>query len=145
VTVMLAAAEAEVHDLHRFLEGWLTGTLAPDARTFARFADCLGVGFRIISPAGQVTDREALCRELHAAHGARAGADTDFRIWIEHFRDVQEWPDHCLIAYQEWQHFAGRTTARISTTLFGRRQDAADGVAWLHLHETWLAGHGPDA
>ncbi len=34
-------------------------------------------------------------------------------------------------------------TGRISTALFGRDSAAPTGVAWLHLHETWIDGHGP--
>lgn len=45
---------------------------------------------------------------------------------------------HVLVTYEEWQRHALASmppdNGRLSTALF----DCADGLRWLHVHETWL-------
>ena len=72
---LFAACQAEVAGLHRFFVGWMTGALARDAETYARFTDVVADGFALISPRGVVTERAALIAELEAAHGGRAAFD----------------------------------------------------------------------
>ena len=49
-----------------------------------------------------------------------------------------------LFTYEEWQDGGtSGTTGRLSTVLFARDSSAPASVAWLHLHESWIDGHGP--
>ena len=57
-------------------------------------------------------------------------------------RDVS--PPLSVLSYQEWQELPDRTVVRISTVLFRESESAPGGVEWVHLHEGWLPGHGPD-
>jgi hypothetical protein len=60
-------------------------------------------------------------------------------------RDVSPDGDRCLVADEEWQSDGtGEGTGRLSTALFAPAPAAPDGVAWLHVHGTWLPGAGPD-
>lgn len=136
---LFAACEAEVAGLHRFFVGWMTGAVARDAAIYARFIDAVADGFALISPGGTATEREALIAELEAAHGGRAAFD----IWIEDCRCRWSAGDLCLITYEEWQQTGVAKTGRLSTALFRRRAASPNGVEWLHVHETWLAGAAP--
>lgn len=136
---LFAACEAEVAGLHRFFVGWMTGAVARDTTTYARFTDVVADGFALIGPGGVVTEREALIAELEAAHGQRAAFD----IWIADCRCRWSAGDLCLITYEEWQQTGEVKTGRLSTALFRRRAAAPNGVEWLHVHETWLAGAAP--
>ncbi len=142
---IVKGAAAEIRDLHVFLVGWLAGDLPRDGDTFARFAGVMAPGFVIVSPNGAVTRRGDLLAELEAAHGNRGDAEPPFTIRIEKTTPVHVRGDTALVAYQEWQDLPGGTTARQSSALFGRAPDAPHGVHWLHLHETWIAGHAPTA
>ncbi len=137
---LFAACGAEVAGLHRFFVGWMTGAVARDAATYARFTGAVADGFALISPGGTVTEREALIAELEAAHGQRAAFD----IWIEDCRCRFTAGDLCLITYEEWQQTGETKTGRLSTALFRRRAAAPNGVEWLHVHETWLPGAAPE-
>ena len=53
--------------------------------------------------------------------------------------------DRALVMYEEWHSLKGEESARLSTVLFEKRAGAPNGVAWLHVHETWLPGHAPAA
>lgn len=135
---LAADAIAEVHGLHRFFEAWLAGT-AP--RTgFARCADALAPGFVQIDPAGAVNPRDALLAGLEAAHG-RAGAGFAIRI-ADCIACCIAGPV-CLVDYVEHQQTSAGPTARRSSALFGRAPGTPSGVAWLHLHETWIAQPRP--
>jgi hypothetical protein len=149
-----ARCAAEVVALHEFFEAWLSGRIDRTDDAFARFADALDPGFHIVSPSGEVRDRESITSGVESAHDAHPDG---FGIRIENVqtRDhVVAAADHgdgdagdrCLLTYEEWQTNRGGDgdeTARLSTVLFREAPDAPGGVAWRHVHETWLPDAGP--
>lgn len=137
---------AEIRRLHVFFVDWLGGALPNTSRAFDRCAGALAEGFVIIDPRGQATARATLLEQLKGAHGVHGDADPPFAIRIENPRLVHRWADHALFSYEEWQdgaRGAQGTTGRLSTAFFARERSAPAGVLWLHLHETWIDGHGP--
>ena len=140
-----AVGRAEIDELHRFLVGWLGGTLPRTEAAFAAFASVLAPDFAIVSPRGVVTERAALLGELEAAHGVHGGPGKAFAIRIENVVLRHDGDGLALFTYEEWQEIGGAAAnARISTVLFGRDAAAPNGLVWLHLHETWLPGHAPE-
>ena len=135
---MESQALKEVEDLHRFIAEWMTGGLADTDRVFARFAGAMSGEFTLIGPSANITGRAALIAEFRAAHGVHRGAGKDLRIWIENARARRLGGGLALVAYEEWQRISGAVTARQSSAIFGADETAVNGVAWLHLHETWL-------
>lgn len=141
-----AAGRAEIEDLHRFLVGWLGGTLPRTEAAFAAFASVLAPDFAIVGPRGVVTERAALLSELEAAHGVHAGPGKAFAIRIENVALRREGDGIALFTYEEWQDIGGApANARISTVLFDRHAAAPNGLVWRHLHETWLPGQAAKA
>lgn len=136
----LARARAEIEALHRFIEGWLGGTLPRAADAFAPFGRAMAPSFVIVGPGGVATDRAALLAGFEAAHGAQANISPPFAVRIEDVRLRQALGDRAMLTYEEWQEHAGGLTGRLSSVLLGRADDAPRGLAWLHLHETWLPG-----
>lgn len=137
---------AEIHGLHVFFVDWLSGTLPDTGQAFSRCAEALAENFVLIGPDGEATTRRTLLGRLEGARGVHAGADPPFAIRIDNSKLLRHWADHALLSYEEWQDGARGTlgtTGRISTALFVRDRSAPTGLAWLHLHETWIAGHGP--
>jgi len=119
----------EVAELHRFFERWLSG----ETEDFARCEAALADDFTMIGPDGRLVDRPTLVAGLRAAHKARR-----VRIEIRNF-DGRQVDDRLFLAtYQEWQDQGNEIRGRQSTALFGRKEPAPNGVAWIHLHETWL-------
>ncbi len=142
---MDAACGREVVDLHVFLQDWLTGSLPRNEASFARFAEVIADPFLIVSPRGTVTERPALLREFEASHGVLATQAKSFRIWVENYRCLHRLGDRALVMYEEWHQLGDATSARLSTVLFEPRSAAPNGVAWVHVHETWLPGQAPEA
>ena len=141
---MEKSCEREVREFHAFLRDWLVGAVPRTAESFARFAGVMGEGLEVIGPRGGVTGREALVSEFEGLHGELAGDADAFEIWIENFRCRWAVGDHALVTYEEWHRRQGAELARLSTALFGRAEATPCGVAWLHVHETWLPGRAPE-
>lgn len=136
---MKERCEREVTELHRFFQDWFGGLLENDADTLSRFGSVLAEGFLIVPPGGSALERGSLVERLRGAHGSWAtGRERPGRIWIENFHVRRSADDWALVTYEEWQEVGGETRGRISTAVFGRREDTPNGVEWLHVHETWL-------
>lgn len=138
-------AVREAHRLHKVLEAWLCGDSLRTDAGFAPFADALADPCRVISPLGTVTERAALLTEFESIHGVLAEHSADFTIRVENTEILRAWDDHALIGYEEWHDLAGDRSARLSTALFITAPAAPLGVAWVHIHETWLPGFAPTA
>ena len=141
---MEAQCEQEVRGFHAFLRDWLVGAVPRTAEAFARFSGALVDEVEVVSPLGTVTGRNALVSEFEGLHG-RLAADADaFEIWIENYRCHWVMGGHAAVTYEEWHRRRGATSARLSSAFFRRVETAPTGVAWVHVHETWLPGLAPE-
>lgn len=124
----------EVIDLHAFFQGWLDGTLPESDAVFARFAAANDPAFTLVSPDGSMAGGVETGAWIRAAHGTRRG----FKLWTDahqmHFQDGNT----AVVTYREWQTRDGATSVRRSTVVFYVTPTAPNGVAWAHIHETWL-------
>ena len=141
---METQCEQEVRGFHAFLRDWLAGAEPRTAETFVRFSGAMDHGVEVIGPRGTVTGRKALVDEFEGLHGQLAADADRFEIWIENFRCRWQGGDYALVTYEEWHRRQGATSARLSSALFRREAAAPGGVAWVHVHETWLPGLAPD-
>lgn len=127
-------AVEEVRRLHDAIGAWFRG----ETDDLAPFADAMADEFRIVSPDGTTSDREAVIAGLRGARGAHAGETPPFRVEIRD-PEVRASPGDCrLVAYEEHQRAGGEWTGRASTALLRPADDAPAGVEWVHVHETWL-------
>ena len=126
---------AEIVAQHALFAGWLTGSVPNTDAAFARLAVAIDPTFVIVSPDGTLSTGAALLAGLRTVHGSRP----NWQIWIEQPQAQIVHGDLTVATYQEWQRFAsGQVTARQSTAVFVARSSAPNGVAWLHVHETWI-------
>jgi len=128
----------EVVQLHQFFEDWFNGVLPPTDEAFDRFSSVMGESFVIISPSGELTEREELLERLQSAHGIWRGMSRPGRIWIENLQVRHQVGDQALVLYEEWQEIEGESRGRLSTALFRRREGTPNSVEWVHVHEVWL-------
>lgn len=126
--------EQEINELHDFFQAWFASEVPQSQTEFGRVTHVLNDGFVLISPDGTMTARADLLEKIYAAYGGRP----NFRIWIENFRLHHAEGGIAVATYEEWQTIAEKTTARLSSAIFQTREDAPNGVAWLHVHETWM-------
>jgi len=141
----------EIVELHRFFEGWLSGSLPATDEVFGRLEAALAPGFLLISPDGSVLARAEVIAWVRGGHGGRGPS---FRIHIRNPEPRLEERGLVLATYEEWQESGGESGpsihkfddepvpsglgGRLSTVVFRERPDAPNGVEWLHVHETTL-------
>lgn len=130
---LLDRVRAEVEALHEFFVGWFSGQLPAGEfeRSFLRRFDD---GFILIPPAGVTLTLAELADSLRQSYGS----NPQFRIAIRNVQIRQQFGEHVLATYEEWQRNAVASeppdNARVATVLFR----AGKPMRWLHVHETWL-------
>lgn len=127
------AAREEVLDLHRFLSGWLDGSLPKTRQAFARFSGALAGDFTIVFTSGNLIGRQAMIAELWDSHGMKS---PPYPIEIKTLATRPLGAEYCLATYREYQPM-GHAMPRVCSALF-RLSSSGDAVEWVHLHETWL-------
>ena len=124
----------EVKNLHKFIQGWLTGSVPKTEEAFSRFINSLDTDFIIFHPTGISEYCEDLIMSFWSAYGIR---EKNFTIEIRNLNHRMTLGDFALVTYEEWQ-FDETTTGRVSTVLF-RKSEKENKVRWVHLHETWIS------
>jgi hypothetical protein len=124
----------EVRDLHQFFQDWFAGAIAQSEENFTRVTHALNERFVLISPGGALAEYATVIEWLRSGYGTRPG----FRLWTERITLRHQEGDVALVTYEEWQETDAGVTTRLSSALFRRRDQAPNGVEWLHVHETWL-------
>lgn len=131
-----ATAIAEVESLHAFFVQWFRGELPDTDAAYDRFSSALSPDFEMVVPSGAQLEHAAVLAGVRSAHGQWRDDPT---AMIE----VRNAKAHALggglvrVSYEEWQRTDGAWKGRRSTALL---QGRADGVTWLHVHETWVGG-----
>ncbi|HEJ9059172.1 MULTISPECIES: DUF4440 domain-containing protein [Serratia] len=116
----------EVIDAHVAIADWLGKGAGERQPLLARFhAD-----FSMIALNGSKLGSN----ELEGFFLAHRDAKPGLEIAIEEMNMVAEWPTGAVVNYREKQTLPGQpATLRYSTVVFTQ---TADGLRWLHLHET---------
>ena len=121
----------EIERLHRFFEDWYNGV---GDRTIDEFADSLDDGFYIISPAGEVSDKEGIVEMVRTHSGT---GEVEIRIENVELPGWDE-PGVRIATYAEHQVRSTGYTVMISTVGLIADSTRPAGFRWLFVHETWL-------
>ncbi|TQM35957.1 DUF4440 domain-containing protein [Pseudonocardia cypriaca] len=125
---------AQIRDLHRVIEDWLTGRAPRTAEAFAAFADAHSPEFTMVPPDGALLGRDELLPGFESAHGTAPG----LRIRISDVALVHADTGGILVTYEEWQDGPAGKSGRRSTVLLEPHTSAPHGLRSRHLHETWI-------
>ena len=127
----------EIHRLHRAISDWTTGAVPNTEETFAAFAESFATGFIIINPNGVSEAAATVIARFRERYCERSGRNFSIRITDE---DVRYISDKCaLVVYKEhWLQGPDEQSVILSSALMEADLSRPGGIAWLHLHETWL-------
>ena len=123
----------EIVDLHAFFQDWFRGEA--DASAFGRLDAALADEFVIITPQGRSVRRSGIIEGVRSQYGC----DPQASLAIRGVTLQEACESMAVLTYEEWQGRYGQpATGRLSTVVFGVREQAPHGLVWLHVHETWL-------
>jgi hypothetical protein len=145
MTILPTDYEKEILELHQFFEAWFKANLDKNEENFGRFSDVLSERFAMVTPSGELLDREDILDNVMRGFGTHKDADSPFRIWIKNVNLILQTDDIAIATYEEWQEAKTQVTARISTAFFQRVEGKPNNMVWLRVHETWMKGKAPDA
>ena len=128
---------AQIADLHRVIEDWLTGRAPRTPAAFAAFGEAHTPGFTMVTPEGAVLTRERLLPAFEGAHGSVPGLS----IRIADVVVVHADTNCVVVTYEEWQDGPTGRSGRRSSVVLVRDAAAPHGLRSRHLHETWIS-HG---
>lgn len=131
-----ARCRKEVEELHAFFQAWFNGSVDNSDETYARVTDVLGEGFLIISPSGNLKERDELVEALRRSY--KPEGTEPIHIQIDSFRIRQRLDDVVVVTYVEWQQRGEDRRGRLTTAVLRQRAGTPNGFEWLHVHETWL-------
>jgi hypothetical protein len=126
---------SEIESLHAFFVDWYTGVADSDA--FDHLETVLGPDFEMVTPDGEVHDRDTILAGIRESHGSYDLGRFD--IDIRNVEVIEQYGEVTLVRYEEWQDYE-ETTGRLSTAVFGPPRASAGErtVEWRYLQETWL-------
>ena len=125
---------AEIIGLHAFFERWLRASETCEL-DFERCEMALAANFQMVQPNGCLLERDAVVSTLKALRGS---AKPGFTIAIEDIFALWENANAIFVTYVEAQNRGGTSTRRRASAFFLTEDSAPHGVAWRHLHETWM-------
>ena len=118
----------EVARLHRFFQDWFRGRL--QAGEFSVCETALAPGFTIVTPGGELIERDDIVEGIRIHHG---GEPPSFQIRTVP-RSCQRVRGLHVSTYEEHQT-GTRSTVRLSTAVMSE----VDGILkWHNVHETWI-------
>ncbi len=124
----ICVCHEEVARLHQFFEDWFQGRLS--AAEFSLCENALAPGFTIVTPGGQLVEREEILEAIRI-HGG--GEPESFRISTVP-RGCQRLNGLHVSMYEEHQ-MGTRSTVRLSSAVLS---DDAGLMRWHTVHETWI-------
>jgi hypothetical protein len=75
---------------------------------------------------------------MREAAGVHAGADPPFVVEVRAVEHRESVADRHLVTYEEHQRIDAEWEARTSSVWLREDDETPGGLAWVHLHETWL-------
>lgn len=125
----------EIQLFHEVLQRWLCGDSEEPRSDLNYMSAALANDMILVSPAGKIEAQGELLNRLSSAYGARP----DVRIRISDYEPIMVSKNNLLARYIETRTCPDTQDVRVSTVLFSQENDLPNGVAWRHVHETWLA------
>lgn len=125
--------------MHQLIEDWFNGAVPKSEAALARFTSVMAPELTVVMPGGRVANRDELIARFFELHGWWRDSKPAGRIRIERLGTELGSGSLAVATYEEWQRYGDVSRGRVATAIFRARDGAPNGLAWLRLHETWLA------
>ncbi|GFP94932.1 sucrose-phosphatase 2 [Phtheirospermum japonicum] len=101
---------------------------------------CKSGGF--VHPSGTEQPLHACVSSLRTCWGDKQGKQ--FRVWVDQVLPTQVGSDTWLVKFKKWEQSGEERQGCLTTAVLSSKDvSVADGLTWVHVHQTWLDGAGP--
>ncbi|KAL6507804.1 Pre-mRNA-splicing factor spp2 [Orobanche gracilis] len=134
----------EVVKFYLFYEGWRRAEVENSELLLAKLKAVCSKSGALFHPCGTEQPLHDCVSSLRTCYGDKQGKE--FRVWVDQVLLVPAGSDSWLVKFKKWEQ-SGEERQGCLTTAILSSEDAsvAEGLTWVHVHQTWLdeAGPGP--
>ncbi|KAL0338729.1 UNVERIFIED_CONTAM: Sucrose-phosphatase 2 [Sesamum angustifolium] len=81
---------------------------------------------------------------LRTCYGDKQGKQ--FRVWVDQVLPQQVGSDSWLVKFKKWEQSGEERQCCLTTALLSSKDvTVTEGLTWVHVHQTWLDGAGPNS
>ncbi|KAK6131625.1 hypothetical protein DH2020_034639 [Rehmannia glutinosa] len=133
----------EVVKFYLFYERWRRAEIENSDRYLANLkAVCCKSG-KFVHPSGIEQQLHDCVSSLRTCYGDKQGKQ--FRVWVDQVLIAQIGSDSWLAKFKKWEQSGEERLGCLTTAILSSKDvSVADGLTWVHVHQTWLDGAGPN-
>ncbi|KAL2554157.1 putative sucrose-phosphatase 2 [Forsythia ovata] len=133
----------EVVKFYLFYERWRRAEVENSDCYFANLkAVCCPSGV-FVHPSGIEQSLHDCINTLGTCYGDQRGKQ--FRVWVDQVLSSQIGSDSWLVSFKKWEQSGKEGKGCLTTAVLSSKDvTVAEGLTWLHVHQTWLNEAGPN-
>ncbi|BBN09473.1 sucrose-6-phosphatase [Marchantia polymorpha subsp. ruderalis] len=136
------AVAHEIVEFQLLFERWFKGAVENSDEVFQRLKATLLPECVLVNPWGVQVKPLVAIEMARPLYGSLKGKN--FRIWIDRIRINQISEEVWAVQFDKWLKSDKELSCRLTSGLLKKKDGTPNGVAWLHIHETWLLDYaGP--
>ncbi|KAI3443346.1 hypothetical protein Pfo_000011 [Paulownia fortunei] len=134
----------EVVKFYLFYERWRRAEVENSELCLANLkAVCCTSGI-FVHPSGIEQQLHDCVSSLRTCYGDKQGKQ--FRVWVDQVLPTQVGSDSWLVKFKKWEQSGEERQCCLTTAILSSKDvSVAEGLTWVHVHQTWLYGAGPNS
>ncbi|CAK9152978.1 unnamed protein product [Ilex paraguariensis] len=129
----------EVVKYYLFFESWRRAEIKNSDLYAANLKAVSSPSGVFVHPSGVEQSLRDCIDSLRRSYGDKQGQQ--FRVWVDQVLSEQICSDTWLVNFKKWEISGDQWKCCITTALLSSKDvSVAEGLTWLHVHQTWLNG-----
>ncbi|KAL8517615.1 hypothetical protein ACS0TY_015749 [Phlomoides rotata] len=127
----------EVVKLYMFYEKWRRGEVDNSEICLASLKSVCDISGTYVHPSGTEKHLHECVNSLRTCYGDQNGKQ--FRVWVDQVLTAQVGSDSWLVKFKKWEQSGEERLCCLTTALLSSEGvTVAEGLTWMHVHQTWL-------
>ncbi|KAL0344864.1 UNVERIFIED_CONTAM: Sucrose-phosphatase 2 [Sesamum radiatum] len=129
----------EVVKFYLFYERWRRAEVEHSERYLANLKSVCCPSGTFVHPSGIEKLLRDCVNSLKTCYGDKQGKE--FRVWVDQVLPAQVGSDSWLVMFKKWEQSGDVRQCCLTTVLLSSKDvSVAQGLTWVHVHQTWLDG-----
>ncbi|KAL7096445.1 hypothetical protein ACP275_10G079600 [Erythranthe tilingii] len=131
----------EVVKFYMFYERWRRGEVQNSELYLANLKSVCCSSGSFVHPTGIEQPLHDCVNSLRTCYGDKQGEH--FRVWVDQVLPAQIGVDSWLVQFKKWEQSGEEKQSCVATAVLSSKDvTVAEGLTWVHVHQTWLNGGG---